>query len=42
MSYIIVSINLQAVIGRAEVTLEHVVVNVVTDDKLLGLPTNLM
>ena len=42
MSYIIVSINLQAVVVRAEVTLEHVALNVDTDDKLLGLPINLM
>ena len=29
-------------VGRAEVTLRHVVLNVVTDDKLLGLPTNVI
>ena len=36
------SIDLQAVVGKAEVILWHVVLNVDTGEKLLGLPTNVM
>ena len=32
----------ETVIGGAGVTKRHVVLNVDTDDKLLGLPTNIM
>ena len=36
------SIDLQAVVGGAGITPWHLVLNVDTDDKLVGLPINVM